>query len=166
MNGIKYGGKTEYRFNDKSYITVSLMNIRDSNNNTLCLDAGLGKKGEVLSVLPCLPNENPRFNRAKSQHFELRNDGSLRFHDESLSFEEQLCVTCSSNEPTTDLSDGSQKVTLQPCGKIMKDGSKDSVLITQSYAYQGSSFNDATATGSLLHGDGSYTIGVLPISSR
>jgi len=165
MNGIKFGGKTEYRFNEKPYITVSLMNIYDSNNNTLCLDAGLGKKGSELKVLPCLPNQNPRFNRAKSQHFELRTDGSLRFHDESLSFDEQLCVTCVSNKPTVDLTDASQRVILQPCGKIMKDGSKDAVLITQSFAYQGSSFNDATATGSMLHGDGSYTLGVLPASN-
>lgn len=173
LNGLIYGGKSDYANNTKPFITLSTMHLRvnidtpagEVISQALCLDGGDGQIGSELQVSPCFPSPDPMYNRAPMQHFVLHSDGSLRLYNplETSFNREALCVTNHHphKETTTTPSDNaSYRTTLEICVPI--NGDSQPGRVEQSWSYHGGAPGVGRG-GQLFYGDWGNALGVVQL---
>ena len=181
VNGLPLGSVPEYADSAMPYITLSTPDLlvtvpvagggskegegeREREGDVtvpLCLDAGAGTLGSVLTVTPCLPNQDPAMNRARSQHFVLLPDATLRFYDPALAAtgaaERFLCVT---NHGPHESDPATLVNTLETCADSHnEEGGEKGDAVWQAWAFKGSA-PGVLYKGQLLYGDGSNALGV------
>jgi hypothetical protein len=95
------GGNPEYADTAMPFHTVStrsLLSVSQGADGAVysdpyCLDGGAGAPGTIVSISPCLPSQDPVFNRAPEQHFYFSTEGYLKFYNASVPMADWLCVT-------------------------------------------------------------------------
>lgn len=160
FNGLPYGGNPEYANNTMPYITLSSRDISVDIETSvgmsvsvpLCMDAGDGTEGSVLTATPCFPSINPAYNQAPSQHFVLNNDGLLQYFDARLvsTPDQFLCVT---NHHPEELEADTLVTSLQKCSGVAGG------VVDQSWAVRGVAPGDGDKNY-LLYGDAGNALGL------